>query len=72
MNVVTFSKIKTLHWISHLKWLFLVAQVGLIAYCFVVFPPNLVIGILIYVSGIQLGLESLSDVERMSTLVFIR
>ena len=57
----------TLHRISHLKWVFLIAQVGLIGYCFMM-PDNLItmIGVLIYVSGVQLGLQSLSDVERMS------
>ncbi len=60
---------KTLHKISKLKWMFLVAQIILIAYCFIYLPDNLVslIGILIYISGIQLGLESLSDVEKMSS-----
>jgi len=59
---------KILHRISHLKWLFLAAQVGLIAYCFIALPENLItlIGVLIYVSGIYLGLESLSDIERMT------
>lgn len=59
---------KTLHRLSKLKHLFLIAQISLIVYCFAVMPDNLIslIGIIIYLSGIQLGLESLSDVEQMS------
>lgn len=58
----------TLHKISHLKWLFLIAEIILIFYCFIVLPENMVtvIGIIIFITGIHLGLESLSDVTKMS------
>jgi len=59
---------RNLHYISYLKWPFLIAEVGLIIYSFFVLPENLVsiIGIIIFITGIQMGLESLSDVEKMS------
>ncbi len=59
---------KTLHSISHLKWIFLIAQVILILYCFIALPENLIsiIGIIIFLTGIQLGFESLSDIEKIS------
>lgn len=59
---------KSLHSISHFKWLFLFAEVILIIYCLVVLPENLIslIGIIIFITGIQLGLESLSDIEKIS------
>ena len=65
MNVVT-----TLHRISLLKWIFLLAEMYLIMYAFTVgSQPEILIatiGKLILVAGIYLGLESLSDVTKMS------
>lgn len=65
MNIVN-----TLHKISHLKWVFLLAEIYLIFYAFTISsqPENIVntIGMLLLVAGIQLGLESLSDVKKMS------
>ncbi len=60
----------TLHKISHLKWVFLLIEIFLIIYAFRIIsqPENLIntIGIIIFISGIHLGLESLSDVSKMS------
>lgn len=58
-----------LHKMSHLKWLFLIAQIVLIFYCLIALPDNLIplTGIIIFISGIQLGLDSLSDLDNMST-----
>ena len=62
--------INTLHKISHLKWVFLIAEICLIIYAFTIIsqPENIIdtIGMLLLVAGIQLGLESLSDVAKMS------
>jgi len=57
-----------LHKISYLKWVFTAAQIVLILYSFIILPDNLVsiIGIIIFITGIQLGLDSLSDMDRMS------
>jgi len=59
---------KVLHNLSHLKWLFLVAQIALILYSFIVIPDNLItiISIIIFITGIYLGFDSLSSVEKMS------
>ena len=60
----------TLHKISHLKWVFLAIEVFLIIYAFKIIshPESLIntISIIIFISGIHLGLESLSDVSKMS------
>ena len=63
-----------LHTTSHLKWVFMAAQVILIAYCLFVLPDNLIemSGIVIFLTGIQLGLDSLGDLEKMSTKDRIR
>lgn len=65
MNIVN-----TLHKISHLKWFFLIGEVYFIFYAFTLSsqPEKLIaaIGTLLLVAGIYLGLESLSDVSRMS------
>lgn len=62
--------VKTLHKLSHLKWVFLVVEIFLIIYAFNVSAQSeklvSTIGILILVTGIQLGLDSLSDVTKMS------
>lgn len=59
---------KILHKISYLKWVFMAAQIVLLLYSFIFLPDNLVsiIGIIIFVTGIQLGMDSLSDMDRMS------
>ncbi len=59
---------KTLHKFSYLKWLFLTALIILIFYNFFVLPDNLVsnTGIIIYISGIYLGLDSISSFDKMS------
>lgn len=58
-----------LHKLSYLKWLFFMAEIVLILYCLIVMPEDLIsyIGIIIFITGIHLGLDSLSDVEHMST-----
>ncbi len=57
-----------LHRLSHLKWLFLIAQIGLTAYVLILLPNNLItlIGTIIFITGIQMGLDSLADMEKMS------
>ena len=59
---------ETLHYASYLKWLFLAAAIILIFYSFIVLPENLIsiIGTVIFLLGIQMGLDSLSDIEKMS------
>jgi len=59
---------RILHKISYLKWVFMLAQIVLILYSFIVLPDNLVslIGVIIFITGIQLGMDSLSDMDRMS------
>ncbi len=56
-----------LHKISYLKWFFFATEIILILYCLCSIPDNLVayIGIIIFITGIHLGLDSLSDIERM-------
>ena len=58
----------TLHYASYLKWAFLIATIISIFYSLIVLPENLVsiIGIIIFLAGIQMGLDSLSDTEKMS------
>lgn len=58
----------TLHRLSYLKWIFLIAQVAMTLYVFIVLPSNLItlIGTIIFITGIQMGLDSLSDIERMT------
>ncbi len=59
---------RTLHYTSHLKWVFLFSEIILILYCFIALPEDLVsvIGIIVFIAGIQIGLDSLSDIEKMS------
>jgi len=59
---------KTLHKLSYLKWIFLISLVILIFYCFIALPENLItlIGMIIFIAGIWLGLDSLSDIAKMS------
>ncbi len=58
----------TLHYASYLKWVFLIATIILIFYSLIVLPENLIsiIGIIVFLTGIQMGLDSLSDIEKMS------
>ena len=65
---------KTLHKLSYLKWIFLIALIILILYCFIVLPENLVriIGIILFIAGIWLGLDSLSDISKMPQKEVIR
>lgn len=62
--------IRTLHKISYLKYLFLIAEIFLIIYAFIISSDSVglvsIIGVIILVTGIQLGLESLGDVTKMS------
>ena len=57
---------ETLHYASYLKWPFLAAYIILIFYSFIVLPENLIsiIGTVIFLLGIQMGLDSLSDIEK--------
>ena len=57
-----------LHYASYLKWGFLIATIILICYSFIILPDNLIsiIGIIIFFTGIYMGLDSLSDIEKMS------
>lgn len=65
---------KTLHKLSYLKWIFLIALIILILYCFIVLPENLVriIGIILFIAGIWLGFDSLSDISKMPQKEVIR
>jgi hypothetical protein len=58
----------TLHYASHMKWAFLIAAIGLIVYSLIVLPDNIIstIGIIIFLMGIHMGLDSLSDMGEMS------
>jgi magnesium-transporting ATPase (P-type) len=58
----------TLHYASYLKWVFLLAAIGLIFYSLLVLPDNLIsiIGITVFCIGIYMGLDSLYDLEEMS------
>jgi len=64
------STVNTLHKISYLKWPFLLAEVVLIPYAFTISSQSekliATIATIILVTGIHLGLESLSDVRKMS------
>lgn len=57
-----------LHNISYLKWLFLLWAVVLILYAFIRLPDNIlsITGTIIFLIGIYLGLDSLSDISRIS------
>jgi hypothetical protein len=46
----------------------MIAMVSLMAYIFIVMPDNIIslIGITLFIMGVQQGLESLSDSEKMS------
>ncbi len=57
-----------LHKLSHLKWLFMAAQVILIGYILFALPLNIItlIGIVVFLAGIQLGLDSFRDISKMS------
>ena len=57
-----------LHYASRLKWLFISAVIILIGYSFIIVPNNLifVIGIIIFLTGIYMGLDSLSSIDKMS------
>ncbi|MCP4976030.1 MAG: hypothetical protein GY931_07690 [Maribacter sp.] len=57
-----------LHYASYLKWGFLIAVIILVFYSLIVLPENLIsiIGIIIFLTGIQMGLDSLSDIDKMS------
>ncbi|MDX5585443.1 MAG: hypothetical protein QNK20_11070 [Aureibaculum sp.] len=58
----------TLHYASYMKWAFLLAAIILIFYSLIVLPENLIsiIGIIVFLVGIHMGLDSLSDMEKMS------
>lgn len=63
MNIV-----KVLHIISHLRWIFLLWMVSLMMYIFFYHPDNSIqlVGQVLFISGIMMGLTSLSDVSKMS------
>ena len=58
----------TIHYASYLKWLFLFSLIILILYSLIMLPENIlsIIGIIVFLAGIQMGLESLSDLDKMS------
>ncbi len=60
---------KTLHNLSHLKWLFLIWMIALTVYAYLI-PPNKdlisITGNILLLLGVFMGFEGLSDVERMS------
>ena len=57
-----------LHNISHLKWVFLTVVIILTLYSFINRPENLIsiVGLITFLAGIQMGLDSLSDVKKLS------
>ena len=58
----------TLHYASYFKWAFIIAAIILIFYSLITLPENLIsiIGIILFLLGIYLGLDSLSDMDKMS------
>ena len=58
----------TLHYASYFKWVFIIAAIILIFYSLITLPENLIsiIGIILFLLGIYLGLDSLSDMDKMS------
>ena len=58
----------TLHYASYFKWAFIIAAIILIFYSLIVLPENLIsiIGIILFLLGIHMGLDSLSDMDKMS------
>lgn len=58
----------TLHYASYLKWVFSIAATILIFYSLINLPENLIsiTGTILFLIGIQMGLDSLSDIEKMS------
>jgi hypothetical protein len=60
--------VRILHIISHLRWIFLIWMVSLIIYIFFSNPDNPIqlVGQVLFISGIMMGLASLSDVSKMS------
>ncbi len=57
-----------LHNVSNLKWVFLLWAIVLILYSFIRLPDNIlsITGTIIFLIGIYLGLDSLSDISRIS------
>jgi len=60
--------VRILHFISHLRWIFLIWMVSLMIYIFFFKPDNPIqlVGQVLFISGIMMGLTSLSDVSKMS------
>jgi len=60
--------LKTLHILSHFRWLFLIWMIVLIAYIFISKPENPVslVGTVIFISGIMMGFTSLSDTAKLT------
>lgn len=60
---------KTLHYLSHLKWLFFIWMMALTVYAYTMPKDKELIsttGNILILLGVFMGFESLSDVERMS------
>ena len=62
------NMIRVLHYLSHLRWLFMGWIVALLLYIFFFKPENGVqlTGTVLVISGLMMGFTSLSDVERIS------
>jgi len=60
--------IQLLHFISHLRWVFLIWLLGLLIFIFFFHPndPIQKTGQVLYICGIMMGLASLSDVTKIS------
>ena len=62
------NTIKILHGASHIKWIMFIWSMGLMIYGFIEMPDNIlsISGRVVFLLGIFLGLDSLSDFSRMS------
>ncbi|MGE0088275.1 MAG: hypothetical protein AB7S50_02225 [Bacteroidales bacterium] len=60
--------IAILHKLSYLKWVFVLWMIGLMAYIFIWSPENPIqlVGQVIFISGIAMGLTSLSDTTKIT------
>ncbi|MDX9694982.1 MAG: hypothetical protein RBT49_04250 [Bacteroidales bacterium] len=60
--------IPILHKLSYLRWVFILWMIGLMVYIFIWRPENPIqlVGQVIFISGIAMGLASLSDTTRIN------
>ena len=60
--------IKLLHVLSHLKWIFLIWMMALMVYIFFFYTENPIklVGTVIFLAGIMMGFDGLSDITKIS------